>query len=146
MVVVVVAIFIGAHIRDVRATTNLAVEIYEPAAENASALTLANSDMERGVSLYALGESEEDLTPFASGERQSALALESLDRLEDADADVGRMIVRVEAAREQWLEETATRQRPTARRRNEIYRRSPRYLEHDRDVRQSSVRPSDDVR
>jgi serine phosphatase RsbU (regulator of sigma subunit)/CHASE3 domain sensor protein len=100
---VAIAAFIGLQVREVRETTDLAVEIYEPAAENASELVLANSEMERGVSLYALGASEEDLAPFASGERQSDLALEALVKREATDEQVGRLIASVATAREQWL-------------------------------------------
>lgn len=107
LIIFAVTIFVGVEVGGVRSTTSSVAEIYEPAAENASTLSLANSDMERGASLYALGESEKDLVPFHRGERQSARALESLDRLEDADAEIGRLIVRVESARGQWLEEVA---------------------------------------
>lgn len=105
LIVLVVASLVGWRVNEVRSTTDLVLKTYEPAAESAADLALANSEMDRGASLYALGESEEDLTPFVSGRRQSAAAIESLTRLEAVDADVERLIAQVVEARTLWLSE-----------------------------------------
>jgi serine phosphatase RsbU (regulator of sigma subunit)/CHASE3 domain sensor protein len=99
------AALIGMRTHDVTSATKSVVEVYEPAAENVATLVLANSEMERGVSLYLLGETEEALLPFVGGERSSALALESLERLVAQDPTVGPLIDRAAAARIEWLEQ-----------------------------------------
>lgn len=107
LVLIVVAVLIGGRVSEVKATTDAVAEIYEPAAEKAAALELANSEMDRGISLYVLGDADEGLDPFVTGEHRSDLAMESLVRLEGADPGVKLLVARVALARERWLDEVA---------------------------------------
>jgi serine phosphatase RsbU (regulator of sigma subunit) len=108
LILLVAGLLAGDRALEVTSTTSEVVDVFEPAAENAATLILANSEMERGVSLYAITGQESSLTPYVDGERRSALALQGLERLLAEDPVVGREIDRVAADRERWLAKTAS--------------------------------------
>ena len=87
--------------------TEEVAQVYEPAATASNTLTLATSDMERGISLYSLSGDEELLLPYVSGERQSEIAIEEMRQLLPTDPLVSPLIAAVSASRAAWLTDVA---------------------------------------
>lgn len=103
----VTATVMGMRTYSVIETTDEVVAVYEPAAEHVALLTLANSDMERGVIFYLLGGRREDLRPYIEGRMRSALSLDALNRLLGSDPSVAPMTNAVAASRQRYLREVA---------------------------------------
>ncbi len=101
--VLVAAATVGFRTAQVSAETDRVVAVYDPAAEDVATLTLAISDMQRGLSSFVLTGSEDSLRPYIDGERRSALALSSLDRLVGADPEISPLLRNAEAARRRWI-------------------------------------------
>ncbi|MCH9814987.1 MAG: SpoIIE family protein phosphatase [Actinomycetia bacterium] len=108
LIVLVAGVLLGYRGWEVTTTTSEVLDVFEPAGENAATLILANSEMERGVSIYAISQEEAGLTPYVDGERRSALALQGLERLLGNDSDIGPKIDRVASDRQAWLTQTAS--------------------------------------
>ncbi len=102
-VVLVAAAVIAVSVERVSGGTGRVTTVYEPAATDVYNLSLATSDMERGVSLYAIGGVESDLRPYVDGERRSAIALASLGRLLGGDPDISPLLEAVQSSRSEWL-------------------------------------------
>lgn len=81
--------------------------VYDPAAERVSALTLATSDMERGLNGYVLTGRREQLQPYLDGERASARALRGLTRTIDDDPLVEPQLHAAEQRRSDWITSVA---------------------------------------
>lgn len=107
VLVLAAAAIVTFSVAQVSRETDRVTDIYEPAATNVYTLNLATSDMERGISLYALGGYEADLRPYVDGERRSAIALASLERLLGGDQQISPLIRAVESSREEWLAQVA---------------------------------------
>lgn len=108
IVLILITLGVGSRTRQVSNEANRVVTVYEPAAEDVATVSLAISEMERGLTQYVLGGTEADLRPYVDGERRSALALESLDRLLGTDPKVDPLLVSAEASRTEWLDTVAT--------------------------------------
>jgi serine phosphatase RsbU (regulator of sigma subunit)/CHASE3 domain sensor protein len=104
LVILIISLIVGLRTRQVSSEADRVVDVYEPAAEDVAALSLATSDMQRGLSTYVLGGGEKDLRPFVDGERRSDLALSDLQRLLGDTPEAQPLITEAEASREQWLD------------------------------------------
>ena len=102
--VLAAAVGVGFRTAQVSRETDRVVLVYDPAADDVATLSLAASDMERGLTLFVLSGTEADLRPYVDGERRSALALSSLDRLVGADPEIAPLLDSVERTRERWIE------------------------------------------
>ena len=105
--VLAAAVGVGFRTAQVSRETDRVVTVYDPAADDVAALSLAASDMERGLSLFVLSGTEADLRPYVDGERRSALALSSLERLVGSEPQIGPQLRAVEQTRERWIESIA---------------------------------------
>lgn len=101
--VLVAAASVGFRTAQVSSETDRVVAVYDPAADDVAALSLATSDMQRGLSLFVLTGSEDSLRPYRDGERRSALALSSLDRLVGGEPEIAPLLSGAERARSRWL-------------------------------------------
>lgn len=101
--ILVATFVIGSRTREVLEETDQVIAVYDPAAEDVATLSLAISDMQRGLTLYVLGGHEVDLRPYVDGERQSALAFASLGRLVGDDPTVAPLLRASERSRNRWL-------------------------------------------
>ena len=90
--VLAAAVGVGWRATQVLRETDRVVQVYDPAAEDVATLSLATSDMERGLTLYVLTGVEDDLRPYVDGERRSALALNSLQRLVGDDPEIAPLL------------------------------------------------------
>ena len=98
---------VGFRTAQVSRETDRVVEVYDPAADDVATLSLATSDMERGLTLFVLSGEERDLRPYVDGERRSALALSSLDRLVGSDPQISPQLGAAERSRDRWIESIA---------------------------------------
>ena len=105
VIVLVAALWVGWTTFQVNHTTERVLNLYEPAAQDISQLSVANSDMQRGVSEYALDPSQESLTVYVSGERRSSLALDSLQSELGSDPDLAPYVRGVSESRQRWVDE-----------------------------------------
>ena len=95
--VLAAAVGVGWRATQVLRETDRVVQVYDPAAEDVATLSLATSDMERGLTLYVLTGVEDDLRPYVDGERRSALVVITDGLSEDASAQAFASL-RAEAA------------------------------------------------
>ena len=105
--VLAAAVGVGWRATQVLRETDRVVQVYDPAAEDVATLSLATSDMERGLTLYVLTGVEDDLRPYVDGERRSALALNSLQRLVGDDPEIAPLLQAAETSRTAWINQTA---------------------------------------
>ena len=105
--VLAAAVGVGWRATQVLRETDRVVQVYDPAAEDVATLSLATSDMERGLTLYVLTGVEDDLRPYVDGERRSALALNSLLRLVGVDPEIAPLLQAAETSRTAWINQTA---------------------------------------
>lgn len=105
--VLAAALAVGFRTAQVSRETERVVQVYDPAADDVATLSLATSDMERGLTLFVLSGQEKDLRPYVDGERRSSLALASLDGLVGAEPQIAPLLRSAERSRDRWIAKVA---------------------------------------